>query len=115
MNFIKQQYWLRGYDEVWWCKAALYSSAQAKREPSDRLSSGDDSEHVLAGLVGDFWPCCEVQGRHVSSGRREADIRAEADELPGPLRHVPRASALIPRTPDALRRLRRAAPERTQR
>jgi len=49
--------------------------------------------------------------RHSNCAARLADIRPQANELPRPLRDVPRASALISRAAHALCRLRRAAPE----
>ena len=45
----------------------------------------------------------------------EPRVRAEADELPGPLRPVRHAAVVLSRPPGALRRARAAAPPRAQR
>ena len=89
--------------------------AQPAHAAGARLRRGQDPAALRVAPVGDLGALGQVQGEHLRLGVRGARVRAEADELPGPLRPVRHAALVLPRPPGALRRARAAAPPRAQR
>lgn len=69
LEFIKSQYWKRGYEEVSVSYVTLQCRLIFLLDCSFNICTwflaGLDSKYVQYAAVGDLWSCCKLQGEHV--------------------------------------------------
>ena len=105
---------------LWHPRGAVVRNAIEEYErdliPAARLRARVHAAHREREAVRDLGPSRELQGRDVRrDGCRRGGVPAEAHELPWAHLHLPGASAIVPRSPAALRGVRHRVPLRAER